>query len=100
MCCGWNVFTSSTFILWSKWKRSFYRICSILGTPTYDIWPEGIQQANLIGFKFPNSKKTELEDIITNASKDAIDLIKQMIKWAPNKRASAANLLNHRFFTK
>ena len=81
-------------------KEVFFRICSILGTPTYDIWPEGIQQANLIGFKFPNSNKTELENIITNASKDAIDLMKQMLKWDPNKRASASNLLNHKFFDK
>ena len=81
-------------------KEVFFRICSILGTPTYDIWPEGIQQANLIGFKFPNSNKTGLEDIITNASKDAIDLMKQMLKWVPNKRSSASNLLNHKFFDK
>ena len=70
-------------------KKFFFRISSILGSPTYDIWPEGIQQANLIGFKFPNNSKTELEDIIINASKDAIDLMNQMLKWDPNKRASA-----------
>ena len=81
-------------------KEVFFRICSILGTPTYDIWPEGMQQANLIGFKFPNTNRTELEDIITNASKDAIDLMKQMLKWDPNKRESASNLLNHKYFNK
>ena len=79
-------------------KEVLFRICSILGTPTYDIWPEGIQQANCIGFKFPNNNKVELENIIPNASEDAIDLMKQMIRWDPNKRATAANLLKHKFF--
>ena len=79
-------------------KEVLFRICSILGTPTYDTWSEGIQQANYIGFKFPNSNKVELEKIITNASEDAIDLLKQMLKWDPNQRETAANLLNHKFF--
>ena len=79
-------------------KEVLFRICSILGTPTYDIWPDGVQQANYIGFKFPNNNKIELENIIQNASEDAIDLMKQMIRWDPNRRASAASLLNHKFF--
>ena len=79
-------------------KEVLFRICSILGTPTYDIWSDGIQQANYIGFKFPNSNKIELEKVIPNASEDAIDVLKQMLRWDPNHRATAANLLNHKFF--
>ena len=84
----------------SNEKEVLFRICSILGTPTYDTWNDGIQQAKLIGIKFPNNPGTDLEKIIPNASSDAIDLIKQMINWDPNKRATASNLLNHRFFNK
>ena len=79
-------------------KEVLYRICSILGTPTYDTWAEGIHQAKFTGFKFPNCNKIELENIITNASDEAIDLMKQMLKWDPNRRATASNLLNHKFF--
>ena len=81
-------------------KEVLFRICSILGTPTYDIWPEGIQQANYVGIKFPNSNKTDLENIIPNASPEAIDLMNQMLKWDPNHRATASSLLNHPFFEK
>lgn len=81
-------------------KEVLFRICSILGTPTYDIWPEGIQQANYVGIKFPNSNKTDLESIISNASPEAIDLMNQMLKWDPNHRATASSLLNHPFFEK
>ena len=81
-------------------KEVLYRICSILGTPTNSIWPEGIHKANYIGFKFPNCNKIELNNIIQNASEDAIDLMNQMLQWDPNRRATASNLLNHKFFEK
>ena len=79
-------------------KEVLYKICSILGTPNHDIWNEGISQANKMDIKFPKFEPQKLENIITNASKDAIDLISQMIKWDPNKRATASNLLQHKFF--
>ena len=79
-------------------KEVLNKICSILGTPNHEIWLEGIQQANLIGIKFPNNSGTDLSNIIPNASPKAIDLMKQMLQWDPNKRPAAANLLLHPFF--
>ena len=83
----------------SNEKEVLFRICSILGTPTHDIWNDGIRQANIIGMKFPTCQGTDLEKVIPEASSEAIDLMKQMIQWDPNKRATAKNLLNHPFFT-
>ena len=79
-------------------KEVLYKICSILGTPNHEIWNEGIQQANKMDIKFPKFESQKLESVIPMASKDAIDLISQMIKWDPNKRATARNLLQHNFF--
>ena len=50
-----------------------YKICSILGTPTNEVWNEGIEQAKLIGIKFPNSPGNDLKKVIPNASNDTID---------------------------
>ena len=83
----------------SNEKEVLFRICSVLGTPTHDTWNDGIRQANKVGIKFPTCPGTELEKIITEASSEAIDLMKQMLQWDPNKRATAKNLLNHPFFT-
>ena len=83
----------------SNEKEVLFRICSILGTPTHDTWNDGIRQANIIGMKFPTCPGTELEKVIPGASAEAIDLMKQMIQWDPNKRATAKNLLKHPFFT-
>ena len=80
-------------------KEVLFRICSILGTPTHEIWNDGIRQANIIGMKFPTCPGTDLEKVIPEASSEAIDLMKQMIQWDPNKRATAKKLLEHPFFT-
>ena len=80
-------------------KEVLFRICSVLGTPTYDTWNDGIQQANIIGLKFPTNSGSDLEKIIPGASSEAIDLMKLMLKWDPNKRATAKMLLKHPFFT-
>ena len=80
-------------------KEVLYRICSILGTPNYEIWNEGIQLAKMNNMKFPYCQGTDLKKIISNASDDAIDLMKKMLRWDPNERATAHNLLNHTFFT-
>ena len=79
-------------------KEVLNKICSILGTPTYDTWAKGIQQANLIGIKLPNNSGTDLANIIPNASPKAIEVMKEMLQWDPNKRPTAISLLNHSFF--
>ena len=79
-------------------KEVFIKICTTLGSPTSSTWIEGVNQANLIGMKYPQCPGTDLASIVTGASPEAIDLMKQMLKWDPNCRATAASLLNHPFF--
>ena len=79
-------------------KEVFNKICTTLGSPTSSIWIEGVNQANKIGMKFPQSSGTDLSKIVIGASPQAIDLMKQMLKWDPNCRATATVLLNHPFF--
>ena len=79
-------------------KEVFIKICTTLGSPTSSTWIEGVNQANLIGMKYPQCSGTDLASIVTGASPEAIDLMKQMLKWDPNCRATAASLLNHPFF--
>ena len=79
-------------------KEVLYRICTILGSPNQDNWAEGVQLAHLKEVKFPNCFRTELKDVIKNASEDAIDLMERMLRWDPKKRETADNLLKHKFF--
>ena len=82
----------------SSEKEVFIKICTTLGSPNKSNWHEGVNQASKIGMKYPQSSGTDLANIVIGASPEAIDLMKQMLKWSPNARATAANLLNHPFF--
>jgi serine/threonine protein kinase len=76
-----------------------YKICSVLGTPTTNNWPEGLKLAQDMNFKFPRFIPTALQQLIPNASKEAIQLMQEMFHYDPKKRPTAAQCLQHSYFT-
>ena len=81
-------------------KDQMFKICSVLGTPTTTNWNEGLQLAKKIDLKFPSLSGTSLEQVLPTACKEAIDFISETLRWDPNKRPTAHNLLLHPYFTK
>ncbi|GFR45903.1 hypothetical protein Agub_g7359 [Astrephomene gubernaculifera] len=75
-----------------------YKICSIMGTPTQQTWPDGLKLAAAMNFRFPQFAPTPLSKIITNACPEAIDLMTQLCQWDPNKRPTAVQALQHPYF--
>ena len=52
-----------------------YKIASVLGTPTAASWPQGLQLARSMNFKFPQFAPTPLSVLIPNASPEALQLM-------------------------
>jgi len=75
-----------------------YKICSILGTPTHTTWAEGYKLAAQIGFTFPQFNPTSLANIIPNACNEAIQLMTEMLRFDPQRRPTAQQILHHPFF--
>ncbi|KAJ7558175.1 hypothetical protein O6H91_04G027300 [Diphasiastrum complanatum] len=75
-----------------------YKVCSVLGSPTYHTWPEGMKLAASMNFRFPQVSPTTLCGLLPTASAAAIDLISALFQWDPNKRPTAAQSLQHPFF--
>lgn len=73
-----------------------FKICSVIGTPEKDDWPEGFQLASQMNFKFPIFSRTSLSVLIPNAGHDAVNLMEDMLQWNPCKRPTAQQAL--RFF--
>jgi serine/threonine protein kinase len=80
-------------------KEVFFKIASILGSPNVNNWPEGVQLAKKCDIKLPICSGMQLNNLIPNASKEAISLLSEMLVWDPNKRSTACKLLQHPFFT-
>lgn len=75
------------------------KICSVIGSPTMQNWPEGFKHAVKKGINFPEYAEIELESALPECSKDAIDFIAMCLKWDPTKRMTAAQLLTHPFIS-
>lgn len=70
-----------------------FKICSVIGTPEKDDWPEGYQLAAAMNFKFPNFSRTSLSVLIPNAGQEAVILMEDMLQWNPIKRPTAQQSL-------
>jgi len=75
-----------------------FRIVRVLGTPTKDIWPEGLKLAQAMNFKYPQCVPTSLKTLIPNASSEALQLIKDCLEWDPKKRPTAQQCLRYPYF--
>ncbi|XP_065062134.1 serine/threonine-protein kinase ICK-like [Rhopilema esculentum] len=75
-----------------------FKLCSVLGTPAKDDWPEGYQLAAAMNFKFPQMVSTPLKQLIPNASPEAIQIIQDMLQWDPKKRPTASQALKYPYF--
>nr|XP_012151479.1 PREDICTED: serine/threonine-protein kinase MAK isoform X3 [Megachile rotundata] len=75
-----------------------FKICSVIGTPEKDDWPEGYQLAAAMNFKFPNFTRTSLSVLIPNASQEAVILMEDMLRWNPIKRPTAQQSLRYPYF--
>lgn len=75
-----------------------FKICSVIGTPSFQTWPQGMELAASMNLQFPKFSKGNLSALIPTASSDAIDLIQALCSWDPEKRPSAAKVLQHPFF--
>lgn len=81
-------------------KEVLFRMCAVLGTPNSTTWQEGMSLAKKVDLKFPVSTGMPFSQVVPEASKDAVDLMSEMLKWDPYKRGTASSLLQHPFFTK
>jgi male germ cell-associated kinase len=81
------------------------KISNLLGPPSS--WQNGLNLARKIDFKFSVNNKLsssmindEFIKLHPNSSQEAIDLMREMLRWDPHSRPSAQGLLGHPFFTK
>ena len=69
-----------------------------MGTPTKHDWPDGHQLAANMSFRFPQCVPSDLTQIIPQSSRDAIQLMNDLMKWNPKKRPTTGTALKYPYF--
>ncbi|KAK4743517.1 hypothetical protein SAY87_001518 [Trapa incisa] len=93
-----EVFSLRPLFPGSSEADEIYKICSVIGTPTQESWPEGLRLARAINYQFPQSAGVHLSAFIPSASSEAINLINSLCSWDPCKRPTVVEALQHSFF--
>jgi len=75
-----------------------FKVCSILGTPSRTDWPEGHQLAANMNFRFPQCVSSDISQIIPQASRDAVQLMSDLMLWNPKKRPNTGAALKYPYF--
>lgn len=88
-CIASELYTFRPLFPGSSEVDQLFKICSIMGTPDKNDWPEGHRLATAIQFRFPECQKIPLSSIITRASQQGLHLVSEMLQFDPEKRPSA-----------
>ncbi|EER18845.1 serine/threonine-protein kinase ICK, putative [Perkinsus marinus ATCC 50983] len=83
-----ELYTGRPLFPGSSETDELYRICTVIGTPTAEIWSEGCRLASQMGYRFLPCEPTDLTDLVPPASRDGIDFMKAVLTWDPSKRCS------------
>lgn len=75
-----------------------YKICCVLGTPDWTLFPEARNVARLMNISYSKILPANLAELIPNASSEALNLISQLCSWDPLRRPTAEQCLQHPFF--
>jgi len=74
-----------------------FKIFKKLGTPNDELWPEA---RDLPDFQegFPRWQPKPWESLCPALDEDGVDLLRQLLQYAPEKRISAKHAMQHRWF--
>ncbi|KAH8287953.1 hypothetical protein KR018_009334 [Drosophila ironensis] len=75
-----------------------FKICSVLGTPEKNDWPDGYRLAAMIHFRYPDCIKVPLSSVVSRCSQNGLDLLEDLLAYDPDKRPTAQQSLKYPYF--
>uniref|UniRef100_F7GL90 Cyclin-dependent kinase 20 n=1 Tax=Callithrix jacchus TaxID=9483 RepID=F7GL90_CALJA len=73
-------------------------VLHILGTPSPQVWPELAKLPDYNKISFKEQAPVPLEEVLPDASPQALDLLSQFLLYPPLRRITASRALLHQYF--
>ncbi|CAH1418328.1 unnamed protein product [Lactuca virosa] len=93
-----ELYTNQRLFKGNSGGEVFYKICSVIGSPTESKWKLGLQLAVNMNYQFPDLPGVPLASLLPSASSEALCLIAALLSWNPCMRPTAMEALKHPFF--
>ncbi|KAF4662800.1 hypothetical protein FOZ61_002169 [Perkinsus olseni] len=93
-----ELYTGRPLFPGSSESDEIYKICTVIGTPTSEMWPEGCRLASQIGYRFPQCAAAAMTDLVPPASEEGVNFMLAVLAWDPSRRLTARQCLSHPFF--
>lgn len=78
--------------------EQLYLVIRALGTPTEETWPDLNELPDYNKIQFPNAEAIPLDELVPDASKEAMSLLQRFLVYQSKKRISAKDALYHSYF--
>lgn len=72
-----------------------YKVCSVLGTPGRERWPDGAALADRLGVRLPSFAPISFGTVLGGASEGAVAFVSSLLALDPEQRPTAAQALQH-----
>ncbi|CAK1550862.1 unnamed protein product [Leptosia nina] len=97
-CILAELYTSRPLFPGNSEIDQLHKICSVLGTPSRETWPEAYVLAEALRLRLPASAGVPLARVVPPASPAALVLLAAFLRYPPRERPSAAQALRYPFF--
>jgi cell cycle related kinase len=78
--------------------EQLYLVIRALGTPTEETWPDLNELPDYNKIQFPNVEAIPLDELVPDASREAMSLLQRFLVYQSKKRISAKEALYHSYF--
>jgi len=97
-CIMAELYNLRPFAPGSNENDQMFKLCSILGAPSVEQWPEGFKLASQCGYHFPGLPAQSLSVLVPGSCFEGVQLMGELFQWNPQRRITAAQSLGHAYF--
>ncbi|XP_059188638.1 cyclin-dependent kinase 16 isoform X1 [Centropristis striata] len=98
-CIFYEMATGRPLFPGSTVEEELHFIFKLLGTPTEQTWPGISSNDEFIAYNYPQYRPERLSQHTPRLSSDGVDLLSKFLQFEGKKRISAAESMNHRYFS-
>ncbi|KAF1390972.1 hypothetical protein PFLUV_G00063680 [Perca fluviatilis] len=98
-CIFYEMATGRPLFPGSTVEEELHFIFKLLGTPTEQSWPGVSSNDEFVAYNYPQYRAERLSNHTPRLSSEGVDLLSKFLQFEGKKRISAAESMNHRYFS-